>query len=208
MTVHRSVTLSTIATALVLMTGAASSQQTGTPPADPTGQWLVAKRVATIRIVNCNGEYWGVVAWEKTPGVDSKNPDPAKRARPTLGMPVLLGMKPSKPGEWSGDIYNSNDGKTYSASIILRSPNVLQVKGCVLGFLCGGEDWTRAEEPAAATAPSRAEAPAKSTAPSRADKSASKSAAPAPDGDEQVCQSLGLAAPAGLPGSTHERRLK
>jgi hypothetical protein len=29
------------------------------------------------------GRYWGVVAWEQTPGVDRKNPNPALRTRPT-----------------------------------------------------------------------------------------------------------------------------
>ena len=110
---------------------------------DPSGDWLVAKRVAIIRVVNCNGQIWGVVSSEMYPELDKNNSDPAKRSRPTLGMPVLLGMTMSKPNEWSGEIYNSRDGRTYDASISLSSPNVLRVKGCVLGILCGGEDWSR-----------------------------------------------------------------
>jgi uncharacterized protein (DUF2147 family) len=80
--------------------------------AEPFGEWLVAEKTAHIRIVDCAGALWGVVAWEKEPGVDEKNPDPAKRSRPTLGMPILLGMKPIAPGKWDGPIYNSENGKT------------------------------------------------------------------------------------------------
>ena len=112
--------------------------------ADVTGDWLVQDKVARIRVENCGGRMWGVVSWEKTPGTDKNNPDASLRSRPTLGMPIIMGMTPSKdPGKWEGTIYNSEDGKTYSASISLASPDVLRVQGCVLGFLCGGENWTR-----------------------------------------------------------------
>jgi uncharacterized protein (DUF2147 family) len=115
--------------------------------ADPTGVWQVSKGYARIRIENCNNALWGLVAWEQRPGgVDDKNPDPSKRGRPTLGMPVLLDMKPTDQNKWAGEIYNSEDGKTYSSHISLASPDVLQVRGCVLGILCGGEDWTRVDQ--------------------------------------------------------------
>jgi uncharacterized protein (DUF2147 family) len=124
--------------------------------ADPTGVWTVQKGYAKIRIENCGNSLWGAVAWEQKPGIDDKNPDPSKRSRPTLGMPVLLDMKPVEQNKWSGQIYNSEDGQTYSSNISLASPDVLQVRGCVLGFLCGGEDWTRVKDelaPGGATAP-------------------------------------------------------
>jgi len=123
--------------------------------AEIPGEWLVKEGVATIRIANCNGHLWGVVATEKTPGgVDAKNPDKAKRSRPTLGMPVLLDMTPDEDEKtkWNGHIYNAKDGKTYESSIKLSSPNQLKVEGCVLGFLCGGETWTRVPEPVTPTA--------------------------------------------------------
>ena len=50
-------------------------------------------------------------------------------------------------GKWNGHINNAKDGKTYESSIKLSSPNQLKVEGCVLGFLCGGETWTRVPEP-------------------------------------------------------------
>lgn len=110
----------------------------------PIGEWRVADGGAHIRIVDCGGVLWGVVSWEKTPGRDSENPDPAKRQRPTLGMPVLLHMTPGdRPGRWEGEVYNAENGRTYDATITLRGAQVLRVEGCALGIFCGGENWTR-----------------------------------------------------------------
>src|ERR1700704_4322635 len=100
--------------------------------ADATGEWLVADRTARIRIADCGGTLWGVVSWEADPGgVDEKNPDPAKRSRPTLAMPILLGMKAIGPNQWAGQIYNSENGKTYSGGVRLISADVLHVRGCI-----------------------------------------------------------------------------
>jgi uncharacterized protein (DUF2147 family) len=113
--------------------------------ADPIGEWLVAERTARISIADCGGVLWGIVSWEADAGgVDDKNPDPAKRSRPILGMPVLLEMKVSGTNQWAGQIYNSENGKIYSGGLTLVSPDVLRVRGCVLIILCGGENWTRA----------------------------------------------------------------
>lgn len=133
--------------ALLIAAGAAFAQTPGLASPDPTGEWLVAKKYARIRIVDCDGRLWGVVAWEAQPGIDSHNPDPSKRTRPTLGMPILLGMARTKDNQWDGQIYNSQDGNTYSASVTLLNPDTLSVQGCFLGFLCGGENWTRVTPP-------------------------------------------------------------
>jgi uncharacterized protein (DUF2147 family) len=117
--------------------------------ADPTGDWRVADGVADIRVAECNGAMWGVVAWEKEPGGrDRNNPDVSKQNRPTLGMPILLDMK-KKPGvdQWEGQVYNAKDGQTYSSTIKPIGSNQLEIQGCVLGFLCGGETWTRVSGP-------------------------------------------------------------
>ena len=87
--------------------------------ADPTGDWKVADGVANIRVAQCNGNIWGAVAWEKTPGGrDTHNPDASKQSRPTLGMPILIDMK-KKPGvdAWEGQVYNAKDGQLYSSTI-------------------------------------------------------------------------------------------
>jgi uncharacterized protein (DUF2147 family) len=117
--------------------------------ADPTGDWRVADGVANIRVAECNGSMWGVVAWEKTPGGrDKNNPDVSKQNRPTLGMPILIDMK-KKAGvdQWQGQVYNAKDGQFYSSTIRPIGSDQLEIQGCVLGFLCGGETWTRVAGP-------------------------------------------------------------
>src|ERR1700761_3214679 len=117
--------------------------------ADPTGDWRVADGVANVRVAQCNGNMWGVVSWEKEPGGrDNNNPDATKRNRPTLGMPILIDMKKNAGTEsWEGSVYNAKDGQTYSASITPADADHMEIKGCVMGFLCGGEPWTRVAPP-------------------------------------------------------------
>jgi len=118
--------------------------------ADVTGDWRVADGVANIRVAQCNGSMWGVVAWEKTPGgKDVHNPDASKQSRPTLAMPILIDMK-KKAGAvdtWEGQVYNAKDGQLYSSTIKPAGTDQLEIQGCVLGFLCGGETWTRVAPP-------------------------------------------------------------
>src|SRR3954469_19787632 len=130
--------------AIILTTGLASASA-----ADPTGDWRVADGVANIRVAECNGSMWGAVAWEKTPGGrDKNNPDASKQNRPTLGMPILIDLK-KKPGvdQWEGQVYNAKDGQHYGVTIKPLDPNHLEIRGCLLGFLCSGETWTRVAGP-------------------------------------------------------------
>jgi uncharacterized protein (DUF2147 family) len=158
--------------------------------ADPTGDWQVADGVANIRIAECSGSMWGVVAWEKTPGGrDKNNPDVSKQDRPTLGMPILIDMK-KKPAvdAWEGQVYNAKDGQLYSSTIKPVGPDQLEIQGCVLGFLCGGETWTRVAGPIP-SGPAKGMAKGAPKAPG----AASKSAAAAP-------KTTGSASPAAKPG--------
>jgi hypothetical protein len=54
-----------------------------------------------------------------------------------------------KPGvdAWEGQVYNAKDGQLYSSTIKPVGADQLEIQGCVLGFLCGGETWTRVGPP-------------------------------------------------------------
>jgi uncharacterized protein (DUF2147 family) len=148
--------------------------------ASVVGDWLVKDGYANIRIDNCNGKMWGIVVWEKVPGgYDDENPDPVKKKRLTLGMPVLMGLVPKESGKWQGEIYNSQNGKMYSASISLADENTMDLEGCLFpNFMCLTQKWTRVSTPPPNALPlppvkGAATPPAKQTA-------AKKGAAPAP----------------------------
>jgi uncharacterized protein (DUF2147 family) len=181
--------------AWLIASSTALAQPANLPAPGASGEWLVAKQYARIRIADCDGSLWGVVAWEAQPGIDSKNPDPSLRSRPTLGMPILLGMTPSQTNRWDGQIYNSQDGHTYSASISLLDPNTLRVQGCFLGFLCGGENWTRVNS-------QDAPAPTQRTPARQSNNRKTTSSQPQPSDDDVCSRALGSA------GLTHERGLK
>ena len=134
---------------LFLTTGLVTAGVAPALAADPTGDWKVADGVANIRVAECYGSMWGAVSWEQEPGGhDTNNPDVSKKNRPTLGMPILIDMK-KKAGadQWEGQVYNAKDGQLYSSTITPTGTDQLEIKGCVLGFLCGGETWTRVAPP-------------------------------------------------------------
>jgi uncharacterized protein (DUF2147 family) len=169
--------------------------------ADPTGDWRVADGVANIRVAECNGSMWGAVAWEKMPGGrDKNNPDASKQNRPTLGMPILIDMK-KKPGvdQWEGQVYNAKDGQSYSSTIKPTGSDQLEIQGCVLGFLCGGETWTRVAPPIPSSpansmakgAPKNTGALPKTAAPAPAAPKTTGSANPAPKPSGQKLATAG-----------------
>lgn len=171
--------------------------------ADPTGDWKVADGVANIRVAQCSGSMWGVVAWEKVPGgKDKNNPDISKQSRPTLGMPILIDMK-KKPGvdAWEGEVYNAKDGQLYSSTIKPVGADQLEIQGCVLGFLCGGETWTRVGPPIPSSPANSMAKGAPKAAPGAAPKSTATGPAPtAPAPKTTGAANPAGAAPKGAPG--------
>ena len=121
--------------------------------ADPLGNWYTADNDSQVRIVNCGGALCGKLIWLKVPidpatgkpKLDKHNADASKQGRPLLGVPIVLGMKPSGPNQWSGDVYNASDGKTYSGSFTITSDNTADLKGCVMSIFCKSQTWTRAK---------------------------------------------------------------
>jgi uncharacterized protein (DUF2147 family) len=159
--------------------------------AEPTGEWRVANGTAIIRIDDCNGALWGIVAWEKQAGTDQYNPNPAERNRPTLGLHILRDLRPSKPGLWEGEVYNAENGKTYSSRASLTAPDVLRIEGCVFGgLICGGENWTRVSGPPDNAAASVAPPPRTSAPTSPASQSRALRPAPARAATRSACSGI------------------
>ena len=132
-------------TILLAVTAGAAAQT-----ADPVvGEWLVKDGTARIKVVSCpTGQnqpptIWGVIWAETKPGVDAQNPDPSMKNRPMLGVPILIGMRQTEANLWNGKIYDATRGSIFDAKISLSRTDMLEVRGCVAGIFCGGEDWKR-----------------------------------------------------------------
>ncbi len=113
----------------------------GAAYADPGGTWLTQGGKAKVDVARCGANLCGTVVWQKTPGADKRNPDPAKRDRPVIGIQMLYGMAPSGQNQWSGTIYNPENGKTYNGKMTVEG-NTLTLSSCA-GLFCGSEKWTR-----------------------------------------------------------------
>jgi uncharacterized protein (DUF2147 family) len=120
--------------------------------ADPTGTWLTEEGKATVRVADCAGALCGTIVSLKEPNdpqtgkpkLDKNNADTGKRGRTIVGMQILLALKPAGPDTWSGQIYNPEDGKTYTASVSLANATTLKVQGCILGgVICKTNTWRR-----------------------------------------------------------------
>ena len=124
----------------------------GALAADPSGTWLTQVGTSRIKVADCGGALCGTIVWLKEPNdpdtgkpkTDKNNSDAAKRSRPLLGVQIVLGMKPNGADKWAGQVYNAEDGKTYSGNLTYPGGSSLQLQGCALGGLvCKGQTWTR-----------------------------------------------------------------
>lgn len=130
--------------------------------AEPTGTWLTEGGKSRVRIVHCGTALCGTIIWLKEPNdpdtgkpkIDFRNQDASRRSRAMLGVQIVLGMQPSGTSDkWTGEVYNPEDGKTYSGSLTMTGANELSLAGCVLAVLCKSQTWTRDSGAAAAPSP-------------------------------------------------------
>jgi uncharacterized protein (DUF2147 family) len=121
--------------------------------AEPTGTWITHGGKSRVRIARCGPALCGTLISLAEPNdpatgrprADKNNPDASKRARPVIGLAIVLGMKPSgTPDRWTGQVYNPEDGKTYSGSLTMRGGDTLELEGCAFAIFCKSQTWTRA----------------------------------------------------------------
>ena len=139
------VSLPLAATIAIVIAAASSPALAG----DPTGMWLSQDGDVKMKVANCGANICGTIAWLKEPNdksgkpkVDANNADASKRSRPVMGTAIILPMKADGADKWSGQVYNAEDGKTYSGSFALSGANKADLKGCV-AIICKTKTWTR-----------------------------------------------------------------
>lgn len=119
------------------------------------GKWYTKGNKSIIEVVKSGTTYYGKIVWLKEPNkddgspkLDSKNKKKSLQSRPILGLKLLKGFK-RKGNEnfWDdGEIYNPEDGKTYSCEISLNDNGTLKVRGYIGISLIGKTQiWRRAK---------------------------------------------------------------
>ncbi len=75
---------------------------------------------------------------------DELNKDPALRSRLIQGLQILVLNGQSAPDRYEGQIYNPENGETFSGFVEIQGADNIRLSGCVLfNLICMGEDWTR-----------------------------------------------------------------
>jgi uncharacterized protein (DUF2147 family) len=153
------------------------------------GTWLTAAK-SEVTVAPCDNEYCGNIRKIVIPPdilkkdksqidalgtgnfTDLMNKDPSLRSRPILGLTILKLQPSDKPTIFNGQIYNPQDGNTYSGYVEVLGPDKIRLNGCILyNVICRGEDWTRTadETPAptdtVTTGGTKKKSPARASAP-------------------------------------------
>ncbi len=112
------------------------------------GRWVTEEGDAIVTIGKCGSATCGRISKFLVPppdGPDQRdiyNPDPAKKERRLMGLPVLTGFTEDEE-LWRGRIYDPKSGKSYRSVVRRRSADRIEVKGCI-AFFCQTQIWKKA----------------------------------------------------------------
>ena len=123
----------------------------GAGPSDILGSWKTAGGDSLLEFFMCGEKICGRIAWLKEPNyidskdgpvgkikVDRKNPNPALRKRPILGLQVMKGLTAKGDKRWgNGTCYDPETGKSYKCKMRLASPGRLELRGYIGVSLIG-----------------------------------------------------------------------
>jgi uncharacterized protein (DUF2147 family) len=119
------------------------------------GIWWNEEKTSRIEVFEENNKIYGKIVWLEdntnpdgtAPRTDFENPDESKRNRKLIGQRILFGLEwDDDDNEWDdGEIYDPENGKTYSCYAKLQKDGTFFLKGYVLGmpFLGRSTLWTR-----------------------------------------------------------------
>jgi uncharacterized protein (DUF2147 family) len=118
-----------LASIWLAMTPASGQSTVPDGASGPLGRWLTDNGNLEIEIAPCGAALCGTVTKAlANRSMSSGGEMVAADNRSPLGMKILKDFAPSGDGEWSGEIYNRENAKTYSCKITLRDPDQLVVR--------------------------------------------------------------------------------
>jgi uncharacterized protein (DUF2147 family) len=109
---------------------------------DPYGIWVREESGTKFDFYNCDNKLCAKVIAVAKPEEKSG-----------IGTVILRNAAKTKDNRWEGEIFNSQDGKTYTGHVILEKADELILEGCLMRILCKGETWTRSADQTGASTP-------------------------------------------------------
>ena len=94
------------------------------------GLYWSPKKDAKIEMYKRGAQYYGKTVWAKTPGKDLNNPDKKLAGRNLVGTDILSGFTYEDEVYKDGQVYDPNNGKTYSCKISFAG-NDMKVRGYI-----------------------------------------------------------------------------
>ena len=144
---------------LSLTSAISPSAFAGSVANDIHGLWInnkdVDKQKFAVMVEDCGNKLCGRLYWLKKPlsasGLpkrDKHNPNEALRERPLCGLQILTGFQYAGDNIWNaGEIYNPDDGLTFSSTMKLAPEGSLKIRGYI-GISVFGKtvEWVRPTE--------------------------------------------------------------
>ncbi len=147
--------MSTRSFVAIALSGLLAASASAAEPSSPfAGRWITESGNLEIEIAPCGDVWCGTVTRElgnRSMSMQGQQMTPVD-SRPALGMRILTELVHSGDGtSLSGDIYNRENGKTYSVRLTLDAAQQLNVRAyAVLPLFGKTQRWQRAAVPTVA----------------------------------------------------------
>ena len=104
------------------------------------GRWANPKRSVIIEVAPCGNGHCGTVVW-----ASAKAKENAREGgtRNLIGTKLITGIRRAGDGTYKGRGFVPKQNIHAPATIHRAGPNVMIVKGCVIGIICKEQRWTR-----------------------------------------------------------------
>jgi len=96
------------------------------PAAAQTGRWKTAAETAEVEIAPCGARLCGSIV-RLLSNRSMSDPNVELKNVPGVGTQVLIDFEDEGEGQWAGQIFNRETGKTYRCTMKLRSAEELEV---------------------------------------------------------------------------------
>ena len=102
------------------------------------GTWYNAEKTSKIQFYKQGNKLFGKVVWLKEPlengkpRLDKLNSNEKLRTRPLMGLVFLSNFEADGAKIWEdGEIYDPNNGKTYSCKLTITSATTIDARGYI-----------------------------------------------------------------------------